>query len=686
MSYERGDEAGLIWDTPVREGRGAPKIYRPSPMAFERLSNLPGKKWTCPELPTLRNRGIKQLCFDLETKDEDLKELGPGVRRPGNHIAGVGVGTDDGHRWYFPVGHAEGQNMDKKKVFDWCRDELNAFDGEVIGAHLLYDLDWSANEGVKFNNAKAFHDIQNAEPLLDEWQFSYSLETISHKYLNIGKDEVLLKQAATAWGFGQNETSIKTHLHLLPPEFVGAYVESDVDRPIHIWNEQRRLLEAEGLMRVYEVERKLIPLLLAMKRRGVRVNITRAKEISHSIGLRLVEMQAELRRLAGSDASFTSGQSIVKALLARGIKLQPTPSTKDKPPHQQTMSVTKFVLEAHNTDPLVALYLDGRKLTTLKNTFMEGHILGHHIDGRIHCSFNQLKSDEGGTIARFSSSDPNLQNVPARDEEMAPLIRSCFEPEPEEDWERLDESQVEYRLLVDCARGPGSDRARQMYNDNPETDFHAMTGDFLGVDAKDPFIRKRIKNTNFCKVYGGGPPKLAETARITVQEAIDFYRKYDAEFPFVKYTHEAAMKWATKRGFVETLLQRRQRFMLWEPRGNFDRRFQPLRFEEAKEKYGAGIVRAFIYAALNRKLQAGAADVMKYAMVQGWEAGIFDPTILGAPLLTVHDELDMSKPRNKKSEEAVVHMKYLMESGFKDQLRVPLICDRESGPNWGSLS
>lgn len=684
---ERGDEDGLLWQDAVQQSRGstAPKIYKPSPMALDRLNKRAGKRWKIPELPTLRNRGIKQLCFDLETKDEQLRELGPGVRRPNNHIAGVGVGTDDGHRWYFPVGHASGENMDKKKVFDWCRDELNAFDGEVVGAHLLYDLDWSANEEIKFTNAKAFHDIQNAEPLLDEWKFSYSLDNISRQYLGIGKNETLLKMAANAWGFGQTEDSIKTYMHLLPPEFVGDYVEADVDRPLHVWKMQREELEKQGLMRVYDIERKMIPILLAMRRRGVRVNISQAQEIARTIGIKLTAMQSELIRFAGPGASFTNGQTLVKTLLDRGIKLKPTPSTASKPPHQQTMSVSKPVLLAHAADEFVGLILDGRKLSTLKNTFMEGHILGHQIEGRIHCQFHQLKSDDGGTIARLSSSDPNLQNIPARDEEMAPLIRSCFEPEPEEDWERLDESQVEYRLLVDCARGEGADEARRRYNEEPETDFHHMASQFIGVDGKDPFVRKWIKNTNFCKVYGGGIPKLAETARIPLAQATEFSNKYDGAFPFVKETHAAAMKWAARRGYVETLLGRKQRFLLWEPRGNYDRLHVPLREEAAREKYGPQIVRAFLYAALNRKLQAGGADVMKKSMVDGWEAGLFADDVLGAPLLTVHDELDLSKPRNKRAEAAVVEMQRLMEDCFKGQLRVPLICDRESGPNWGSL-
>lgn len=680
----REDEDGLLWTTPQRP-KGAESLG-PSPLALKKLAERPGPRWTAPALPTLRNRGIKRLSFDVETRDEQLSELGPGARRKDAYIVGLALGTDDGHRWYFPVRHEGPGNLDPDLVFRWARDELNAFDGEVVGAHLLYDLDFAANEGITFANTKAFHDIQVAEPLLDEWRFEYSMEALSQDYLGEGKEEDLLKQAAEAYGFGSTQKMIKSNLWRLPPEFVGAYAEGDVDRPLHIIDKQLDKIAYEGLDRVYETERKLIPLLCAMRRRGVRVDIPRTERVLNDVNIRLKEVTAHLKRLAGKSAEFTSGASFAKALQDRGIPVPYTPASGKVDPRTgrtrpMILSVTKGLLQKHTTDELVSTVLEGRKLSTIKNTFLEGHILGHHINGRIHCEFNQLKSDEGGTIARFSSSNPNLQNIPARDKQLAPLIRSIFLPEEGEDWERLDESQIEYRLLVDCARGQGAEEARQLYRDNPDTDFHVMCGEMIGADANDSFVRGRVKNTNFCKVYGGGIPKLAETFGCSIDEAAAFSATYDARLPFVDATYKAAMHWANKRGYVETMSGRRQRFPFYEPVGNYGQKVPPLPYDQALAKYGKRIVRAWTYTALNKKLQSSAADIMKRAMVLMNEAGIFAPDVLGAPLLTVHDELDTSKPRTKRGEEAMVMAKGFMETAY--ELKVPVICDRKTGNNWG---
>ena len=682
----RGDEVGLLWTTPVR-AKGAGMSMGPSPIALKKLAERPGARWTAPaELPRLRGR--KRISYDVETRDEQLTELGPGARRKDCYIVGYAIGTDEGDRWYLPIRHEGGGNLDPDLVNRWARDELNAFDGEVVGAHLLYDLDFSANEGITFPNVKAFHDVQVAEPLLDEWRFSFALEALAQDYLGEGKDEGLLRQAAEAYGFGTTEKAIKSNLWRLPAEFVGPYAEGDVDRPLRIIDKQIERLLAEGLWPVYTMERKLIPLLLAMRRRGVRVDIGRAEQVMRDVDAKLVEVTRKLKHMAGKSAEFTAGNSFAKALQERGIPVPHTPSSGKVDPktgrkRPMVLSVTKPFLEKFKNDELVATVLEGRKLSTINNTFMKGHILGHQINGRIHCEFNQLKSEEGGTIARFSSSNPNLQNIPARDEELAPLIRSVFIPEEGETWERLDESQVEYRLLVNFARGQGAEEARQKYRDDPTTDFHVMCGEFLGADASDAFIRKRVKGVNFCKIYGGGIPKLAATFGTSIPEAKIFSDKYDTALPFVQTTFEAAMYWAEKRGFVETLMKRKQRFSLWEPFGNFgENQKPPLLREEALQVYGPRIKRAWIYAALNRKLQASAADIMKKAMIDSWEAGIYAPGVLGAPLLTVHDEQDISKPQTKIGEEAMREAKRLMETGFPE-LRVPLICDRSSGVHWG---
>jgi DNA polymerase I-like protein with 3'-5' exonuclease and polymerase domains len=383
---------------------------------------------------------------------------------------------------------------------------------------------------------------------------------------------------------------------------------------------------------------------------------------------------AKLRHIAGPQAKLMAPETFAQAFVDRGLQVPLTPKTK-KP------SIKGPWLAAHANDELAAAILEGRKVETIINTFIDGHINTHAIGGRIHCQFNQLKGEDGGTIARFSSSNPNLQNLPARDEELGPLVRGLFIPEDGETWERHDESQIEYRLLVHFAIGPKADEARKAYRDDPKTDFHKMCAEFCGIDPEDKVARKRVKGVNFGKTYGAGAPKLAAIIGCSLQEAEEFIQLYDEKLPFQSATLNAAMKWAEKQGFVSTILGRKQRFLLWEPMG-YGHDKPPMRESAAREAYGPRIKRYKTYAALNRKLQGSGADLMKKAMVDIAEAGIL--SVLGAPLLTVHDELDYSVPQTAAGREAAAEAKRLMEQAVP--LKVPVYVEASSGKDWGQAS
>jgi DNA polymerase I-like protein with 3'-5' exonuclease and polymerase domains len=631
----------------------------------------PESHWQPPS-DFLSLRGCRRISLDVETRDEQLEELGPGVRR-GSYIVGLAIGTDDGRRAYYPTRHEGGGNLDEALVKRWAKKELDHFEGEIVGANLLYDMDFLAHPswGVMFPRVRVFHDVQVAEPLLDEWRREYSLEALAHDYLGEGKRENVLREIATSYGWNTNK-EIKKNLWRLHASYVGEYGEGDVDRPLRILPEQLKRLEAEGLMPVYEIERQLIPLLLAMRQRGVRIDVKRAEQVRQKLVQERDELLSRFRRLTSARAEFMAPESFASALTQRGLKFPITPKTL-KP------SITKEWIERNRADEAVAVLERGRKVNTIITTFIDGHVLGHLNNGRVHCEFHQLKGEEGGTIARFSSSNPNLQNVPARDEELAPLIRGMFIPEEGEEWERQDQSQVEYRLLVNYAVGPGAEEAREKYRNDPKTDYHKMVAEMLGVDPEDKFKRKRVKTTNFAKGYGAGLEKLAATFGCSLEEAAEFIREYEEKLPFAKATYNKAADWGTRRGFVTTVLGRRQRFPLWEPWRNKNRVLPPLPREQALARYGQDIKRAFTYTALNRKLQGSAADLMKKSMVEAHRAGVFGP--LGAPLLTVHDELDISVPRTKEAQEAAAELKRISETCIT--LKVPLIVDAERGKSWG---
>lgn len=665
------------------------RFHERAAIAGQRPLFLPDSRWVAPtELPSLS--GAKRITVDIETKDPHLRSLGPGFRR-GAKIVGLGVGTDDGRRWYLPTGHEGGGNLDEGLVKRWARAELGSFRGAVLGAYLNYDLDGLATcWDVHFKNAARFDDVQVLEASsLDENRAEYNLDALSLDYLGEGKDLGLLREAGRSFGFTSDDAVI-ANLWRYPASLAGPYAEADVDRPERIFRLQLQKLKLEDQEPVYDLERRLIPILVAMRRRGVRVNMRKVELLRERFVKEVARWTGELKRIAGPTAELMQPDTLGPALRARGIDVPLTRKTG-------VDSITKVFLERHQKDELARVILNGRKFNTLINTFLDGQIRDHAVDGRVHPTFKQGKDDDGGSLSRFSGSHPNLQFIPAResdwqeDQEVAPLVRSAFEPEDGEEWQRDDQSQIEYRLTVHYAVGGGAEEARRKYNDDPTTDFHKMTADMLGAPPEDKKKRKRVKNTNFAKTYGAMAPKLADTFGCSVEEAEEFVREYEEKLPFTKDTFDACAKSAAGRGYVVTILGRKQRFPFWGPRSyqrkvparlfrSYDEAFRHYVTEgnQYRNRRVYGVERANTYTGMNRKMQGSAADVMKKWMVDAHEAGV--TAVLGPYLITVHDELGTSVPRTREGDEAGKELKRVGESVFK--LRVPLMVESERAECW----
>lgn len=641
----------------------------------------PRLEWRAPtELPSLK--GCKRIAIDFETKDPGLKTKGIGIRR-GSHAIGMALGTDDGRRIYIPTRHEGGGNMDEAQVLRWANDELNPFEGEVVGAHLGYDLDYAHEWGIRFENVKAFHDVQIAETLLDENKVGeYNLDALSSLYLGEGKSTGKLMEYANALGFSTFESAV-SNLWRMPAAAAGEYAEGDVHNPLGIIDLQLPKIHAEDLDEIYEVERELIPELVLMRRRGIRVDVP-AVERQRTLWVRELEgWRSELKRHAGPKAELSEPTSFYKALEARGIEVPKTPKT-DQP------SITKPMLERFQKDDLVKIILKGRKIATLINTFIDGQILGHLVKDRVHPTWNQLKSDDDGTIARLSGSNPNLQFIPKRDAdwmegaEVAPLVRAFFLPDGDDEWQRDDYSQIEYRFLTHFARGRGAEEAREKYRKDPKTDFHKMTARMLHVDPNDEKKRLKVKVTNFGKVYGAQAPKLALMFGCSLDEASAFVDEYDRELPFVQETLRAADGWAQKRGFVVTVMNRRRRYPFWGPkRWKRDSKLPLFRDrEKAAEFYGGAwkIERAMCFTGLNGKLQGSSADLIKKAQRDAKRAGLTARGALGPLLLTVHDELGSSVPRTRIGDEAGRELTRIMEKALT--ISVPIVVESGRGRNW----
>lgn len=623
----RSDDIGMFWQDMHNE-KGKAVWDRP-------LAPIPMSTWRPPDqLPDLSS--AKRIAIDVETYDPELKEKGPGVRRDG-HIVGLAIGVDDGERFYLPMRHKLGGNLAPEQVLQWAKVNLTRPNQPKVGANLLYDLDYLQEEGVKVEGP--FLDVQIAAPLLDENKMSYALDVLGWEYLAQGKsDAALYEWCSNSYGGKSTRDAQATNIWRAPTTLVGPYAEGDVDLPLRIIGQQLKELEKQELSELFQLESELMPMVLAMRRRGVRVNVEAAEQFESTATDRIKEMVKGLGNI-----NVNSGEDLFRLCKKEGI----TVPTTDK----GNPSFRKDWLQ-HNPHPKMRQVSEIRTLMKLRDTFVKGYILGCNINGRIHCSFNQLRSDDSGTVSgRFSSSDPNLQNIPTRTP-MGKAIRAMFLPDEDEEWGRFDWSQIEYRLLTHYAKGSGSEEAREMYRNKPNTDFHQMVCDMISKIIA--IERSSAKNINFGLVYGMGEELLASILGVSKERALDLINAYHRGVPFVRHTANMVSKRAKVRGYIHTLLKRRRRF----PDG------------------------FFTHKALNALLQGGNADIMKAAMVMIWKSGVCD--VLGAPLLTVHDELDWSVPKTAAAAEAMKEVHHIMETCV--QLRVPIIAAREFGADWGHLT
>jgi DNA polymerase I-like protein with 3'-5' exonuclease and polymerase domains len=657
----RDDAFGLFWeDAPTSRARG--QVVRPMPP-------IPDTGWLPPrEFPDLS--GAVALSVDTETKDPNLLERGPGWARGDGHIIGVSVAVTD-RAWYFPVRHEvePEYNMDPEHVFAWLRDTMKHKRQPKVGANLIYDLGWLAEEGVEVMGD--LMDVQLAEALLDE-RGEVNVDFLGLKYLGQGKETSLLYQWCADFYGGEPTGKQRANLWRAPPRLVGPYAEMDAVVPLKVARCQYPQLAGEGLLDLLKMENGLIRLMIAMRRAGVTVDINRAEQLREKLFAMEAESQRRLDLSTGVAIDVNSPDGIARAFDSAGVKYPLTPTGKP--------SFRKEWLE-HLHHPIAEQILAVRKVQKLRGTFVESYILNSHVNGKVHGQFHLLRSDEGGTRSgRFASSTPNLQNIPSRDPELAPLVRGMFIPDPGHlQWRRYDYSQIEYRFLVHFAEGPGAEEARNQFRNDPDTDYHDFVINMIHQMTGYKLDRKPAKNINFGLIYGMGIKKLLRTLGLSDAEGKQLFDAYHTAIPYAKAAMEECSEMAMRTGVMTTILGRRSRFDLWEPIGRAGSERMPgLPYELAIRKYGARIQRSMAHKALNRRLQGSAADMMKYCMWCAWEDGVFD--YVGVPRLTVHDELDFSD--TGEHPDGWAYLQNLLENALP--LRVPVKCEPEVGPDWGA--
>ena len=644
-------------------------------------------EWNSPtSFPDLKDH--KYIAIDLETRDPGLKSRGSGALIGEGEIVGIAVAVE-GWSGYYSFGHLEQNHFDEVSVMSWIKD-VCALPATKLFHNAMYDVCWLKAYGVKINGHIV--DTMVMAALVDENKFSYSLNSVSYEWLGEVKDETALKEAAAKAGVDP-----KAEMWKLPDMFVGAYAEKDAELTLKLFKKLSVEIKKQNLTNVFDLETQLFPCLIDMKIKGVRVDVEKAHKLKQQLASQEENLLLEVKKETGIEPQIWAARSIATVFDKLDLPYERT--AKSKAP-----SFTKNFLQEHK-HPIVNKIAKAREINKAHTTFIDTIIKYQH-KGRIHADINPIRGEGGGTVTgRFSYSNPNLQQIPARNKQLGPMIRSLFIPEEKHKWGCFDYSQQEPRLVVHYAASSQKLRDEEEVKkivdefNNNEVDFHQTVADMADIS------RTQAKTINLGLFYGMGKAKLqAELGLSTKDEAEKLFNQYHDRVPFVKDLMNNTSKDGAALGYIRTLLGRKCRFDKWElneynpgvfspPMTEAEAREASINKQKTKEierqKYKLdlkeiteeqilknikpNIRRAFTYKALNKLIQGSAADMTKQSMLDLYKEGVI-------PHIQIHDELDISVESPQQAKKIIE----IMENAVK--LKIPNKVDYESGDNWGEIN
>jgi DNA polymerase I-like protein with 3'-5' exonuclease and polymerase domains len=680
---------------------------------------------TVPQLSQLDLKDVDTVAVDLETYDPELIKKGSGAVKGIGSVCGIAIATKK-QTLYFPINHAHTDNLNPQNTWKILNKKLfQNKDIRKVFHNAMYDVCWIRAESGLMPQGPLL-DTMVAASVIDENRMKYSLDSLSKDYLEDTKYKYDLRDKVLEWSKGTIKDPM-TNMHKLPYALVKDYAEQDVNLTLRLWNlfekkiDEEKVVEkgtkdekVKTLRHIFELETELFPCLVHMKFKGVRINEIGAKKLGERLQRTKNNIVNYIHRRTGIRIEIWAASSIKKLLDKLKIKDYKT-TPKSKLPQ-----LPKDYLKTHENH-FIRFIAKAREFDKAENTFVEG-LLNFVHKGRIHADINQIRGEKGGTITgRFSMSNPNLQQIPAKGF-IGKKMRELFLPEEGCSWGSFDYSQQEPRLVVHYAvklKGCniGTERVVESYKNDPDTDFHQVVADMAHIP------RITAKTINLGLFYGMGKNRLAQQLGLNWEESKILFNKYHKEAPFVKKLSSSLEDFAKRNMFLYTLENRFCRFDKWEP---MEKRWKPkekkfiikvveevietdkktkkqkkikrevekpvplFSKEEAKIHYKAMrsdkgyppdetckyftnfYQPAFVYKALNKLIQGSAADMTKKAMVLLYRKGIL-------PHIQIHDELCISIKNTQQAEK----IKKIMETVIK--LEVPNKVDYEFGPNWGTL-
>lgn len=588
----------------------------------------------------------KNFAYDVETN---------GLKWQKCYVCGYGVSNGKA-TVYIPVRHA----MDKGGVgnidcIDNFENELSRcidkHPGKIIGHNIKFDSHMGENHGIKLGNKQK--DTMTREALLNEHKRSYSLENTAKDY-NIPqkKGKELYEHISNEFGVPSTSSSMGHYHRLAGTDPIAVeYAEADNVSTFCLFDEQEKEIYGQNLDLVEDMESELSYILQKMERKGISVDLEEFQKVKIQVNELHLEAHAQIPMLDRGGLFLEpinprSNKDLKEYFEYCEIDDWPYTNPSERHPDGQP-SFTKDWLATN--DPGI-LIMNARKYSHLISQFIEPFESFVYKE-RIHCSFNQTRSEFGGTKpGRLSCYDPNLQQVPKRDKQLGKIYRRIFKADPNYILVEYDHSQAEPRLY---AHYSGEKVLIDGYSKTPFVDMHSIAAQMMGVS------RDVAKNLNLGMLYTMGAPKLAKKLGIELKEAYNITRLWYRTFRNVSDFSKKAAGVAETRGYVRTILGRRARFP--DPR--------------------------WAYRAANRIIQGSSADILKYKMVQinRWiEKNNYDDYV--HMLLNIHDALlfQIHKDYLHLIPEIGVIFASVQEPPFN--LKVPFYSDYHQGENWSEAS
>ena len=607
---------------------------------YETVTTLDRLNWW---VAAARQRGM--VAVDTETD---------GLSPTDAKLVGVSLALSPNLACYIPLDHGSKGDLlsgDRPQQIE-VQDALAALklaleDPSVlkIGQNIKYDLSVFQRRGVA---VAPIDDTMLMSFVLEAGQHNHGMDELSE--LHFGHKPIAFKEVT---GSGKNQLTFDQ----VPLDKATRYAAEDADVTFRLWERLKPRLSREAVSTIYETQdRPLVPVVAEMEQHGVLVDRDRLSRLSGEFAQRMGALEEEAHKLAGHPFNLGSPKQIGEILFDRMGLADVAGAKKTKTGAWATGADTLEDLAAYGHE-LPKVLLDWRTLSKLRSTYTE--TLKDAISpstGRVHTSYSLV----GAQTGRFSSTDPNLQNIPIRTEE-GRKIREAFIAEPGHVLISADYSQIELRLLAHVANIPS---LRQAFLDG--IDIHAMTAsEMFNVPVKgmDPMVRRRAKAINFGIIYGISAFGLARQLSIPRDEAGTYIKNYFQKFPGIRDYMEEHRAFAREHGYVATIFGRK----VWLP--------QIKSTNPAERSFGER-------QAINAPLQGSAADIIKRAMIR-MSPALKDAGLKARMLLQVHDELVFEAPE-KEAKKVIELAKSVMGQATHPvlELKVPLVVEASQGKSW----